>query len=164
MERIDCSDIIYRRADECDITTLTELLCELYENYSYEELLVENKLHFADGSQAFFLAYDAANPIGVCHGALRKEYVNGKAYDGTVGYLEAIYVRPGFRLKGIAAALVTKCEDWADENSCKEFLSDCLLDNNDSYNFHLKIGFSETERCIFFRKELKRGFFTDTQD
>jgi len=150
--------IIYRRAEYCDIKALTELLCELYENHSYEELFNENKLHFSDNMQAFFLAYDGDKPIGVCHGALRTEYVNGKAYDGAVGYLEAVYVRAAFRRNGIAAALVSKCENWANENGCKEFLSDCLLDNIDSYRFHLKIGFSETERCVFFRKELKLGY------
>ena len=148
-------NITYRKADERDIETLTELLCELYENHPYEELLEENKLHFDNGKQAFFLAFENENPIGVCHGALRSEYVNGKAYDGTVGYLEAIYIRPTFRLCGIASSLVAVCEEWAQQNGCREFLSDCLLENADSYRFHLKIGFAETERCIFFRKDLK---------
>jgi hypothetical protein len=31
---------------------------------------------------------------------------------------------------------------------------DCLLDNTDSYNFHLKIGYEETERCVFFLKPI----------
>ena len=110
MKRIN-GNIICRRAEERDIAKLTELLCELYENHSYEKLLDENKAHFADCSQAFFLAFDGGDLIGVCHGALRKEYVNGKEYEGTVGYLEAIYVRPDFLLKGIATTLVSKCED-----------------------------------------------------
>ena len=154
MRRSDCG-FIYRRAEERDIAVLAELLCELYKNHSYKELLDENKAHFDDGMQAFFLAYDGDKPIGVCHGALRKEYVNGKIYNGTVGYLEAIFVRPDFRLSGIATILVSECENWVRNNGCKEFLSDCLLDNVDSYNFHLKTGFFETERCIFFRKELE---------
>ena len=147
--------ITHRRAEQSDIETLTELLCELYENHSYEELLEENKSHFDNGKQAFFLAYDGERSIGICHGALRSEYVNGKTYDGTVGYLEAIYIRPAFRLYGIASSLVAMCEEWARQNGCREFLSDCLLDNADSYKFHNRIGFTETERCIFFRKDLK---------
>jgi len=153
MKQNDCN-ITYCQADETDIEIITELLCELYEELSYEVLLNENKLHFSDGKQKFFLAFCEKRAVGVCHGSLRTEYVNGKVYDGTVGYLEAIYVNPVFRLKGIAAELVSKCEDWAYKNGCKEFLSDCLLDNTDSYKFHSKIGFSETERCIFFRKDL----------
>lgn len=146
-------NITYSKAEQSDIEKLTKLLCELYENHSYEELFEENKLHY-NGKQAFFIAYDGENPIGVCHGALRSEYVNGKAYNGTVGYLEAIYIRPAFRLRGIASSLVAACEAWAQQNGCREFLSDCLLENTDSYKFHNKIGFTETERCIFFRKEL----------
>jgi Sortase and related acyltransferases len=152
------TNITYRRAGKSDIATLTELLSELYETDTpeeYAELFEENEAHFSNGKQAFFLAYDGETPVGVCHGALRDEYVNGKAYDGTVGYLEAIYVRESHRLNGIAAALVRMCEDWARENGCKEFLSDCLLDNTASYKFHLKIGFAEAERCIFFRKALR---------
>ncbi|MCL1849030.1 MAG: GNAT family N-acetyltransferase [Clostridiales bacterium] len=144
----------YRKAGESDIATLTELLSELFENHSYEALLMENEAHFANGRQAFFLAYEGETPVGVCHGALRNEYVNGKELYGTAGYLEAIYVRRDYRLHGVAAALVAMCEDWARQNACREFLSDCLLDNADSYHFHLRLGFAETERCIFFRKEL----------
>jgi GNAT superfamily N-acetyltransferase len=152
-----------RKAEQRDIEALTELLCELYENHEYEELLAENKTHFSNGKQAFFLAYDGDKAIGVCHGALRNEYINGKTYDGTVGYLEAIYVRPEYRLLGVATHLISLCEEWAQHSGCREFMSDCLLENTDSYRFHKRIGFTETERCIFFRKELKpinRGFKT----
>lgn len=145
---------LYRKAEQSDIETLTKLLCELYEDHSYEELLIENNTHFDNRRQIFFLAFDGKKPIGVCHGALRSEYVNGKEYDGNVGYLEAVYVRSEYRLCGVATTLVTFCEDWALQNGCREFLSDCLLDNTESYKFHLRIGFAETERCIFFRKEL----------
>ena len=33
--------------------------------------------------------------------------------------------------------------------------SDCLLDNANSYDFHLRIGFKETERNIFFLKAIE---------
>ena len=147
----------YRQATIADLETLTQLLGELYEHHSYEDLLAENKALFAIGRQAFFLAFDCGHPMGVCHGSLRDEYVNGKAYDGTVGYLEAIYVRPDYRQHGVASTLVSLCEDWAGRNGCLEFLSDCPLDNTDSFRFHLSLGFKETERSIFFRKELPTG-------
>ena len=144
----------YRKAERSDIEILTELLCELYDNHSYDELLSENSAHFDNGRQAFFLAYCNEKPVGVCHGSLRDEYVNGKEAYGTAGYLEAIYVKPDYRLNDIASMLVAKCEEWARQNGCNEFLSDCQIDNTDSYEFHIRIGFVETERCIFFRKEL----------
>jgi len=143
-----------QQARQTDIETVTSLLCDLYGGISYADLLAENRAHFNDGKQAFFLAFRGETPIGVCHGALREEYVNGREGDGTAGYLEAVYVKPEDRLRGAAAALVAACEDWARQNGCREFLSDCLLDNTGSYFFHLRLGFLETERCIFFRKEL----------
>ncbi len=148
------SNFQYRKAERSDIESLTELLCELYENHSYEELLVENKGLLESRQHVLFLAFDGKIPIGVCHGALRSEYVNGKEHAGNAGYLEAIYVRLEYRLCGVAVSLVGLCEEWARYNGCLEFLSDCLLKNTESYNFHLSIGFAETERCIFFRKDL----------
>ena len=149
--------LIYAKARRYDdIESLTKLLCELYEFDTYEELKLfdENKAHLEDGRQVFFLAFDEKTPVGVCHASLRSEYVNGKEYDGTCGYLEAVYVRPTHRNQGVAAKLVALCEEWARENGCREFLSDCLLDNTESFKFHLQLGFIETERNIFFRKEL----------
>ena len=93
-------------------------------------------------------------PIGIAHVSLRSEYVNGTELDGTCGYLEAVYVQPDYRRNGVAAALVRTCENWAKERGCREFASDCLLHNTDSYFFHLRLGFTETERCIFFRKDI----------
>jgi GNAT superfamily N-acetyltransferase len=132
---------------------VTDLLCLLYE-MPRDELALENEQHFADTNQAFFLAFDDDKPVGVSHGSLRREYVNG-ANDGLKGYLEAIYVLPEYRMNGIATELVKVTERWAIQQGCREFASDCLLDNTDSYNFHLRIGFEETERNIFFLKKLE---------
>ncbi|MCL2109170.1 MAG: GNAT family N-acetyltransferase [Oscillospiraceae bacterium] len=118
------------------------------------ELLDENKTHFSDRRQGFFLAFAGDKPIGVAHVSLRNDYVNGTELGGTCGYLEAIYVKPEYRLNGIAVALIRLCEKWAKENGCREFASDCPLHNIESYRFHLHIGFVETERCIFFRKDI----------
>jgi GNAT superfamily N-acetyltransferase len=58
-------------------------------------------------------------------------------------------------MNGIAAELVKVTERWSGRQGCREFASDCLLDNTDSYNLHLKIGFEETERNIFFLKAIE---------
>lgn len=44
------------------------------------------------------------------------------------------------------------CETWAKDNGCVEFGSDCELDNIESFNFHLKVGFTEVNRVICFNK------------
>jgi len=146
-------DIIYKRASRDDINAVSELLGVLYE-MPFDEVLEENKELFADTNQAFFLALDSDKPVGCSHGSLRREYVNGTNED-LKGYLEAIYVLPEYRNRRIAAELVKVTEHWAMMNGCQEMASDCLLENIDSYNFHLKIGYKETERCIFFLKELE---------
>jgi aminoglycoside 6'-N-acetyltransferase I len=142
-----------RKAVPDDIEIVTDLLCELY-SMDRNELLAENKQHFSDSRQGFFLSFTENKPIGIAHVSLRSEYVNGTELGGTCGYLEAIYVRPEYRKNRIAANLVRLCEMWAKEHGCREFASDCLLHNTDSYLFHLRLGFAETERCIFFRKDI----------
>lgn len=129
------SNFQYSKAERSDIETFTELLCELYENHSYAELLVENKGLVESRRHVLLLAFDGKKPIGGCHSALRSEYVNGKENAGTAGYLEAIYVRPEYRLHGVAASLVSLCEKWALSNGCG-------MDNEPSffkeYNWKLK--------------------------
>jgi len=146
------NEITYRKATQSDIEATTNLLSTLYE-MQYNEVLEENKKLFTDTNQAFFLAFDGDAPIGVSHGSLRREYVNG-TNDDLKGYLEAIFTLPKYRKQGIAAGLVNIAEQWMWHIGCREVASDCALDNIDSYNFHLKIGFKETERCIFFLKKI----------
>jgi len=153
-------EISYRKATTADMEAMTDLLFLLYHDegqapdLSREELLEENEEILADIDQIFYLAFDDDKPVGVAHGALRHEYVYG-ANDKLKGYLEAIYVLPEYRKNKIAAGLVRILERWASRLGCLEMASDCLLDNTDSYNFHLRIGYEETERNIFFLKELQ---------
>jgi len=150
--------LTYRRATIADLAVVTGLLHELYE-MDREELRAENIRMFADERQCFFLAYvgDALKgerAIAIAHVAIRHDHVNGMEADGPCAYLEAIYVKPEYRYHGVARELVGICEAWAGEQGLREFLSDCLLHNTDSYLFHRRLGFTETERCIFFRKEV----------
>ena len=144
------SNITYRKAKQNDVSTVTDLLSILY-GVPQDELLSENEKLVSDANMAFFLALDGDKPVGILHSSLRREYVNG-TNDGLKGYLEAVYILPEYRLHGIAAKLVKEAWLWAGQNGCREFASDCLLDNTDSYKFHLKMGFEETERNIFFLK------------
>ena len=142
-----------RKAAADDIDAVTDLLFLLYKSpqASREELITENERLFADNAQAFFLAFYGDMPVGVSHASLRREYVNG-ANDGIKGFLEAVYVLPEYRLNGVASKLVTAAERWAGLRGCAKFASDCLLENTGSHDFHIKIGFKETERSIFFLK------------
>jgi len=146
--------ITYRQATKADINTVTALLCKLYgDHHTTEELLTENEAHFANPTQAFFLAFDGSLAVGVTHASVRREYVEGSLGD-VCGYLEAVYTEPAYRNQGVARRLVAECEAWATENGCTMFASDCELDNTDSEKFHLSIGFEEVNRSIHFAKML----------
>lgn len=67
--------------------------------------------------------------------------------------LKVFSLKENYRKKGYARELVEDCEKWA-RKKCKEFASDCLLENTDSLKFHLAIGFIEVNRIICFKKIL----------
>ena len=100
-----------------------------------------------------FMHLEDDQVVGLALVSLRHDYVEG-CTSSPVGYLEAICVLPEFRHSGIASKLCEECEAWAKAQGCNEFASDCDLNNEASYAFHLSIGFKETSRMIHFRKEL----------
>jgi len=51
---------------------------------------------------------------------------------GPAGYLEGIWVEPGWRRRGVARALLEAAEQWARERGLGHFGSDALLDNEAS--------------------------------
>ena len=102
---------------------------------------------------AAFLAFEKETAVGFAQCGLRRDYVEGTD-SSPVGYLEGIYVAEDCRNKGVAKALLSACEDWAREQGCTEFASDCELDNTASLRFHLNVGFQESNRIICFTKKL----------
>ena len=56
--------------------------------------------------------------------------------------------------RGGARALLAACEDWARARGCREFASDCELDNEASIGFHRAVGFAEANRIVCFAKRL----------
>lgn len=100
-----------------------------------------------------FIYYVDEKPIGFAQCGLRYDYVEG-AENSPVGFLEGIFIREGYRKKGYAKALLTACENWTKEKGISEFASDCELDNDISFQFHMKTGFSEANRVICFIKEI----------
>lgn len=93
------------------------------------------------------------NPIGFVEATLRTDYVNGCATSPVV-FLEGIYVEPEVRRQGIARTLVGAVKEWGRKMDCREFASDALLENSDSHSMHRALGFEETERVMYFRKNL----------
>jgi aminoglycoside 6'-N-acetyltransferase I len=98
---------------------------------------------------------DAGEAIGFAQASMRRDYVNG-CNTSPVGFLEGIYVRETARGKGVARALCRATEDWAAARGCQEMASDAWLDADASHRMHAALGFSETERVVYFRKSLAR--------
>lgn len=119
---------------------LEEMSAFLAEPHRYEQLVAYS---------------DAGEPIGFAEASIRTDYVNGTE-SSPVAFLEGIYVVPDQRRKGVAAALVAAVAEWGLRAGCSELASDALLDNEISHALHRALGFSETERVVYFRKELDR--------
>ncbi|WP_440978629.1 aminoglycoside 6'-N-acetyltransferase [Sphingomonas pseudosanguinis] len=100
-----------------------------------------------------FVALADDRVIGFAEAAVRRDYVNG--CDGSpVLFLEGVFVDPGHRRQGVAGALVAAVANWGRAQGCSEFASDAELDNTDSHAMHRALGFEETERVVYFRREL----------
>lgn len=144
-------DII--RAGLGEVNSLVELAVLLWPEHQAEALEHEFALLMAENKAAFFLARAGELPVGFAQCALRHDYVEGTS-TSPVGYLEGIYVQEGHRREGVAAGLLSACETWARQQGCREFASDCELDNAQSLRFHLAAGFEEANRIICFTKKL----------
>ncbi|WP_430726986.1 aminoglycoside 6'-N-acetyltransferase [Sphingomonas yabuuchiae] len=100
-----------------------------------------------------FVALEEGRVVGFAEAAVRQDYVNG-CDNSPVLFLEGLFVDPGHRRGGGAAALVAAVADWGRAQGCLEFASDAEIDNLDSHAMHLALGFAETERVVYFRREL----------
>jgi aminoglycoside 6'-N-acetyltransferase I len=100
------------------------------------------------------IAYDEAEKaLGFIEASMRQDYVNGTE-SSPVGFIEGLYVVADARQRGVGRALVEAAERWARAGGCREMASDALIDNVESHAMHRALGFTETERVVYFRKEL----------
>ena len=144
--------MIIRKAASADSMTLAKLACRMWE-HDPAELEPEFAELTTSPEAACFLAIDGEKAIGFAQCQLRHDYVEG-CESTPVGFLEGIYVDDSYRRIGVARALLSACEAWAKGMGCTEFASDCEIDNRDSFAWHMKNGFSEMGRTIWFAKKL----------
>lgn len=142
-----------RKANMNDLPRLTELVLELWPDYAVDTMYYDLGKTMMAGESVFFLAYRESVAVGFAQCQLRHDYVEGTS-TSPVGYLEGIYVRAEDRKLGFASQLIQACEEWARTEGCTEFASDCEIDNTESFEFHLKLGFKEANRIICFAKQL----------
>ncbi len=79
---------------------------------SGDRLYGEMKDYLTAKGKAAFLFLERGCPAGFALCSLRSDYVEGARHSST-GYLKGIYVKPAFRGRKIASALVSACENWA---------------------------------------------------
>ncbi len=102
---------------------------------------------------AVFISEENGNATGFLEASLRL-YVDGCS-TSPVGYIEGWYVDPQFRGAGVGRALVEAAEGWARSRGCTEMGSDAVLENVDSQQAHRRLGYTEVERIVIFRKSLE---------
>lgn len=142
-----------KKADINNIDIVVELALELWPDNDKMELKREMEKLIEGKNSAIFL-YNIDNKyVGFSQVGLRIDYVEGTS-SSPVGYLEGIYVRENYRKNKIGTELLKAGEEWAKEKNMIEFASDCEMDNIDSYNFHMKLGFIEANKIICFKKDL----------
>ena len=71
-----------------------------------------------------------------------------------VGYIEGWYVDADVRKAGIGRALVEAAEAWTRSRGCLQIASDALHDNIVSQQAHRAVGYEETYRVVFYKKDL----------
>ena len=142
-----------RKAISADLSTVAALAAALWPNHTAAEMEEELAPVLAQEDAAVFLVHDGSRSVGFAQCGQRRDYVEG-AESSPVGYLEGIYVAPSHRRRGYAKLLLAACEVWAKSMGCREFASDCELENTESLRFHLNVGFEEANRIICFVKKL----------
>ena len=92
-------------------------------------------------------------PLGFIEVSTRSDYVNGTS-SSPVGFVEGFFVTPAARRQGVARVLLQAGEEWARQRGCREMASDVLVDNATGHAAHRALGFEETDRVVYFRKNL----------
>jgi aminoglycoside 6'-N-acetyltransferase I len=103
--------------------------------------------------QTYIARTEQSEPVGFIYLSIRNDYVEGSD-SSPVGYVEGIYVKPEYRKKGVARAMLQIGERWSKENGCQEYASDTELKNVDSQNFHVRAGFEIAETIVHFIKRI----------
>ncbi len=102
----------------------------------------------------YFVAEDGEEIVGFVEVGLRST-ADGCDWAHAVGYIEGWYVAESHRRRGVGAQLIAAAEHWAREQGCTEMASDTQIDNAQSLEAHLRLGYEIAERSILFRKSLR---------
>ncbi|MFM9327516.1 aminoglycoside 6'-N-acetyltransferase [Paenibacillus mesotrionivorans] len=141
------------QADLSNLGLWVGLASRLFAGHSAGELETEYADFLATGKETGFLCMQDGQAVGFMNISVRQDYVNGTD-SSPVAFLEAIYVLPEWRRRGVARQLIARAEQFARDKGLAQLASDCLQDNTLSQAFHHNSGFRETERVIYFVKDI----------
>ena len=148
--------ILIARASESDLADWLPLRQSLWGKESEPQRLLETVgelLKRADRYCVFIARGGAGNAIGFAEVSLRFDYVNG-CVTSPVAFLEGVFVTPQARRSGCARLLVEAVTVWAQERGATELASDVDLANTISQDMHQSLGFKETERVVYYKKQV----------
>lgn len=144
-----------RRAAISDLRPWAQMRHALWPSVSAADHLKEIEHLFGKNDFVAFVAEaDDKSLVGFCEGAIRP-YANG-CESSPVPFAEGCWVDDACREQGVGRLLMSSLETWAVEAGFNEIGSDCSIENYQSQEFHQRLGFTETERVVYFRKGLKR--------
>ena len=139
------------KATEQHLTEWTNLAVLLFPDSPFEEELQFHKEILSSKKEMGLLYQIDEKIVGFMNMSIRNDYVNGTDTSPVV-FIEAIYVLPEYRERGIGKKFIAYAETYAKEKGIKQLASDCFIDNTMSENFHKGCGFEEKERVICFVK------------
>ncbi|HUE42072.1 MAG TPA: GNAT family N-acetyltransferase [Candidatus Sulfotelmatobacter sp.] len=154
------SNVHIRAATPSDLEPLGKMRHALWPDSSvehHEEELVPILAGKSPGilPLVYFLAEDENKTVvGFVEVGLRST-ADGCDWAHAVGYVEGWYVAESHRRRGVGAQLIAAAESWAREQGCTEMASDTQIDNTQSLQAHLRLGYEIAERSILFRKNLR---------
>ena len=136
-----------------NLDVLASLFTEMFPGSDFDEEMRSCERILLSASEICYLARGSAGYIGFIHVALRFDYVEG-VNGSPAAYIEAIYVRPGYRRSGIASMMVQHAEEWAIGKNVHTLASDSEISNTDGIGFHHANGFREVNRVVCFVKKI----------
>ena len=141
------------KADNSNFDDWIDLSLQLFPEHNRDEMADYYSKILTSEKEIGFLYQKDDKFVGYMNLSIRSDYVNGTDFS-PVAFVEAIFVLPKYRKQNIARKLIEYAEDFAKQKGLKQLASDCLLENEASAKFHISCGFKETERVIYFVKNV----------
>lgn len=148
-----CTITEYELLSEENLNQIVKLSLELWPNAVFDEELKNWKELIDDDNHYVMLGKIKQAYIGFIHVSVRNDYVEGSDNKRNA-YVEAIYIKIKYRLKGIANQLIKNAEIWAKSSGLMYIASDTEISNSSSQLFHQSVGFIEVNRIICYLKKI----------